>query len=96
MRKILAVVAMISMVTPAFGQDYGHRSGHRVGQRYGHAPTPPPRPYVRGDRNILPWVAGGLAIGALSGAYWYNKRRCYDDLIGYDRRGREIWERYCD
>jgi hypothetical protein len=92
MRKILIVVALISMVAPAFGQEVGHR----VGQRSGHVPMPIPRPYGRDGGSILPWVAGGLAIGALTGAYWYNNRRCYDELVGYDRRGREVWETNCN
>jgi hypothetical protein len=96
MRKILTLVALLSMVAPAFGQEFGHERGHRVGQHSGHAPLPPPRPYGRDGGNILPWVAGGLAIGALSGIYLYEQRRCYDELVGYDRRGREVWETYCN
>jgi hypothetical protein len=96
MRKILTVVALLSMVAPALGQEAGHRVGHGVGHHSGHVPLPPPRPYGRDGRNILPWVAGGVTLGILSGAYWYNNRRCYDEMVGYDRRGREVWEINCN
>jgi len=41
-------------------------------------------------------VAGAIGLGVLgAGAYYYN-RRCWDEMIGYDRWGREVWQRYCN
>lgn len=87
MRKFLVVASLLIMSTPAMAQ-YHRRN----------PPLPTPRPYVQGQRNILPWVAGGLALGALGSTYYYNNRRrdCWEELIGYDRRGREIWETICN
>ena len=84
MRNIIVAVCLLSS-TAASAHDYRRR-----------VPTPQPRPYYHNDRSIMPWVAGGLLLGAMGGMYMYNQRRCYDELVGYDRRGREIWERYCD
>jgi hypothetical protein len=88
MRKLLIVVSMLAMSSSAFAGDWHHR----------RAPPPPLRPYAGGHHNILPWVAGGLALGALGGAYYYNRPRpeCWEELVGYDRRGREVWETVCN
>ena len=85
MRKLLlASVALISMTTLVEAQ-------HR------HRYNPPPRHH----HNVAPWVAGGLALGIL-GAMTYDawgrpvrQSRCWDEMVGYDRYGRQIWERYC-
>ena len=84
MRKFLVVASLLIVSTPAMAQ-YQRR----------HVPLPTPRPYVQGHRNILPWVAGGLALGGL---YYYNRsrRECWDEFTGYDRRGREVWETVCN
>ena len=87
MRGLLIIVSLLAMTSTAVAD--GHRRNRYI-------PTPPPRPYTGGNHNILPWVAGGLALGALGGAYYYNRRNCYDDLIGYDRRGREVWQTICE
>jgi hypothetical protein len=89
MRKLLIVVSLLAMTSTAVADGY-HK--HRP------IPMPPPRPYTGGNHNILPWVAGGLALGVLGGAYYYNRNRiCYDELIGYDRyRGREMWQTICE
>lgn len=90
MRKFLVVVSLLAMTFPALAEDHRHR----------RVPTPPPRPYAGGHHSILPFVAGAAALGALGlgSTYWYNsqRRRCWDELIGYDRRGREVWETVCN
>jgi len=96
MRKLLIVASLLVMSTASVAADGRHMYGHR------NAPLPTPRPYMHKNHNILPWVAGGLALGALGGAYYYDRSfpryrsDCYEDLIGYDRRGREIWRKYCN
>ena len=89
MRKLLIVASLLAFSTAAVAAD-----GRRM---YGG----PNRPQHR-SHNVLPWVAGGLALGALGGAYYYNqsppryRSECYEDLVGYDRYGREIWRKYCN
>lgn len=60
--------------------------------------NPPPRQYHHHQhRGINPWVAGALGLGILgAGTYLYNNRTCWDELVGYDRYGRELWQRYCN
>ena len=68
MRKLLLIAATVLMVTPALA-DQRHR-------RY----NPPPQ---RHHHNVAPWVAGGLALGLLGGAYYYNNygRQCWDEPV---------------
>ena len=84
MRKVLiATAALLVMTTAATAQHYQRRY------------NPPPKPH---RHNIAPWVAGGLALGvlgALTYDQWGRPVRCWDELVGYDRYGREVWERYC-
>ena len=90
MRKLLLIAATVLMVTPAMA-DQRHR-------RY----NPPPQ---RHHHNVAPWVAGGLALGLLGGAYYYNNynRQCWDepvtDRFGYqlfDQYGRPMVRRFCN
>lgn len=93
-RMFVASVALLGMMTVAEAQNY-----HR------HRYNPPPRHHHHNHRpkqhNVMPWVAGGLALGIL-GAMTYDawgrpihQPRCWDEMIGYDRYGRQVWERYC-
>ena len=88
MRKLLLIAATVLMVTPAMADYRNHRY------------NPPPQ---RHHHNVAPWVAGGLALGLLGGAYYYNNRRCWDepvtDRFGYqlfDQYGRPMIRRFCD
>ena len=84
MRKLLlASVALISMMNVATAQYYNHRR------------APPPRHH----HNPAPWIAGAIGLGLL-GAMTYDAwgrpvRQCWDEMIGYDRYGREVYQRYC-
>ena len=86
-RMFVASIALLGMMTVAEAQNY-----HR------HRYNPPPRQHHH--RNVAPWVAGGLALGIL-GAMTYDawgrpvQPRCWDEMLGYDRYGRVVWERYC-
>lgn len=79
MRKLLTIAITIAMITPAFA-DYRHR-------RY----TPPAQHHHH--RNVMPWIAGGLALGVLGGAYYYNQRQCWDEQV-VDRYGYPVFDRY--
>jgi hypothetical protein len=90
MRKLLLIAATVLMVTPAMAD-----------QRYRRYNPPPQRHH----HNVAPWVAGGLALGLLGGAYYYNNygRQCWDepvtDRFGYqlfDQYGRPMVRRFCN
>ena len=90
MRKLLIVASLLAMSPAAIAADGRHMYGG------------PNRP-ARGGANVLPWIAGGLALGAIAGgAYYYDqsppryRRECWENLVGYDRYGREIWRKYCN
>jgi hypothetical protein len=94
MRKLittLSIAAVMLASTPVFAQ-HRHNHGYRPHQPQRHYYAPP----QRHRHNWVPYALGGLALGALgTGMYYYNNRQCWDELIGYDRRGREVFERYC-
>jgi hypothetical protein len=87
MRKFLIVASLLAMTVPAVADQRRH-------------PQPQRRPY-----NLLPMVMVPLALGA--GAYYYSREQysrrpirypepeCWDELVGHDRRGREIWNIVC-
>jgi hypothetical protein len=90
MRNLLIVASLLAMSSAAMAADGRRMYGHNRSARGGYS-------------NVLPWVAGGLALGALAGgAYYYDRSppryrsECYEDMIGYDRYGREIWRKYCN
>jgi type IV secretory pathway TrbF-like protein len=104
MRKIaigLSVVALLASALPVFAQHHRHGHGYRPHQqRHYHAPRHVQRYHYhaprRNNNNWVPYALGGLALGALgAGAYYYNDRQCWDEMIGYDRYGRQVFERYC-
>jgi hypothetical protein len=90
MRKLIIVASLLAMTVPAMADQKRHRD----------PPLPQRRPY-----NLLPMVVVPLAIGA--GMYYYSREQysrrpitypepeCWDELVGYDRRGREIWNVVC-
>lgn len=95
MRKIMIVTAMavlgsIFTFSEAAAQ---YRSNH-YGYRHHVAPrhyAPPVRHYHRPRHNWAPYAAGALALGALGGAYYYNRPTCWIETQDmFDRRGRYI------
>jgi hypothetical protein len=90
MRKLITTLSIATMMlasTPVLAQ-HRHNHGYRA---------PPPRHHVvpRHRNNYAPWVAGAIGLGVLGSMYYYNNRQCWDEFIGYDRYGREVFERYC-
>jgi hypothetical protein len=80
MKRTLIALATMLALTGSANADYRRHRGHHGG-----------------------WAAplvGGLLLGGALGYYGYQERlyarpRCYWDIIGYDRYGREIMERVC-
>ena len=81
MRNLIVVstIALAALTTVAEARDRHHR-GHHRGHYHHH----------RGG-HVLPWIAGGAALGILGGAYYYNscrweRRPVYNrwgDFVGY-------------
>lgn len=88
MRKSIIIAACVLMVTPALGKDFGqqvgHRSGHQVGQRVGHRYDP------------APFIAGAIGLSILGAIIASRPRDCWQEIIGYDRYGRRIYETVCN
>ena len=93
----LAITAITAV--PAMAQHRHHDRGYRPHVQRHYVPSRQHyhRHQPRHNNNWVPYAIGGLALGALgAGTYYYNNRPvCWDEVIGYDRRGREVIERYC-
>ena len=87
MKRTLIALATIIALTGAASADYrGHRGHHNRGH-HGHQ-----------GRGYMAPLVGGLLLGGLGyyGYQQYQRRvQCWDEMVGYDRRGREVWQRYC-
>lgn len=107
MRKLLAAIIVFIMTTPAFAQQNHHRRGHHGhhGHHYNHQHRHHHQQqnyyyYQKRNNNVAPWVLGGLALGAL-GAYAITNpaplgfTACWQEVIGYDRYGRPVYDQVC-
>jgi hypothetical protein len=87
MRSILIAISVLAMTGSALADPvYRHRT--------------PPRHHHQ--HNVMPWVAGAIGLGVL-GALTYDqwgrpvrRRECWDEYVGYDYRGRPMYERVCN
>ena len=101
MRKLLAIVIIFIMTMPAMaGQQRHDRRGYQQHTHQRHHHQQPRHYQPQRHNNIAPWIAGGLALGAL-GAYAVIPRAprhimtCWEEIIGYDRRGRPVYDEVC-
>ena len=82
-RTLIALATIIALTGAADAQHRGHHNrGH-----HGHQ-----------GRGYMAPLVGGLLLGGLGyyGYQQYQRRvQCWDEMVGYDRRGREVWERFC-
>jgi hypothetical protein len=87
MRKLVLVLSLLAMATPAMADPYDHR----------RIPQPHRRPYEHRGHGAAPWIAGAIGLGVL-GAIIANqppRPTCWNEMVGYDRFGREVWQRVC-
>lgn len=83
MRSILIAISVLIMTGSALADPaYRYRN---VPRHHSHQP------------NVLPWVAGAIGLGVL-GALTYDRpvRRCWNEYVGDDYRGRPVYERICN
>jgi hypothetical protein len=86
MRKLLLALSVLALTsTTAMAQHRGHFGGHRGGHHHGHR------------HNAIPWIAGAAALG-IAGAIMYDQynRRCWREVVGYDRWGNPVTGRFCN
>lgn len=80
MRKLMIAVAVFGSMFTVSEAAAQHRHNH-YGYRHHHvAPryyAPPVRHYHRPNHNWVPYAAGAIALGALGGAYYYNRPACW-------------------
>jgi len=89
MRRLLIATTLIVMATSAVADPYNHRH-----------PLPQRRPYEHRQHSIMPWVAGAVGLGVLGAIIANQPERpvsgCWNEMVGYDRWGNEVWKRYCN
>jgi len=101
MRKIvLASVALLAMTTISEAQNR-HRHHHH-GYHHGYHHRPPMRQHYHPPRyNAAPWIAGAIGLGVL-GALTYDawgrpyRPVCYNEYIGLDRYGNQVYQQRCE
>lgn len=74
MKKVLALsfIALTLGATVAEARDRFRGGSHGY-----HRPAAPPVRHYQHRNNVLPWIAGGAALGILgAGAYYYNQNYC--------------------
>lgn len=79
MKRTLIALITVIALTSAANADYRGRRGYQ-------------------GRGYMAPLVGGLLLGGLGyyGYQQYQRRvQCWDEMVGYDRYGREVWERYC-
>jgi len=89
----VVVVSVVASVVATSAMAYDRRR-HRHNHGYAH-----PQQYYgnRHDSNAGAWVAGAIGLGILGAIIASeSQRQCYDDMVGYDRYGREIWRTICN
>ena len=80
LRALFLLVAFSVLTTPTFADEFHHR-------RFEHRPVPH---YHNG-------VLLGLGAAAIIGSiFYFEGRRCWNELVGYDQWGREIVQRRCE
>jgi len=112
MRKIvtsmIGIGAILVSILPAEAQRYQRGYAPRptvrqyvapryVAPRYVAPRYAAPR-YVRPQNNWVPYVIGGLALGALVGNYFYNNYGdvCHNEVIDFDYRNMPITGTVCE
>lgn len=98
MKKLIAFTLTATMLTATAAQAdyYGRRGGYRA-PAYNHHQHRAPAYNHRGNNWVAPVIGGLLLGGALYGAHRYYQPQpvCWDEVVGYDRYGREVWQRLC-
>jgi hypothetical protein len=83
MRKLLLAVALISATTPALADwNQRHRPVYRDVPRYHHD-----------GRGFLLGLGAAAVLGSI---FYFNGRRCWNELVGYDQWGNELVQRRCE
>ena len=109
MRKIIiASIALLAMSVPVEAQHrrdhhHGYQPQHRQHFQQRNHYRPPAGHHRSHNRshNAAPWIAGVIGLGIL-GALTYDQwgrpvqPRCWNEYIGVDRHGRQVYRQVCN
>ena len=79
-RALLLLIAVSVITTPTFADEYHHRRPARI---YRH----------NGGGALLLGLGAAAIVGSI---FYFEGRRCWNELVGYDQWGREIVQRRCE
>ena len=107
MRKTITamtvIAGMVLSAIPAEAQYHNRRPVYRSAPHYHAVPRYQPRyytqpRYVHPRHNWVPYVIGGLALGAVVGGLFYNQygEVCHREVINYDYSGRPLTGIVCE
>ena len=80
LKALLLATAFAVVTTPTFADEYHHR---RPAPIYRH----------NGNNGFLLGLGAAAIIGSI---FYFEGRRCWNELVGYDQWGREIVQRRCE
>jgi hypothetical protein len=94
---IIACAALFLSIAPAEAQHRRHGYGGHYWNHHSHYYRSH-RPYRHYRRNnIAPYVAGAIGAAIIGGIiYDQYGRRCFREVVGYDRFGDPITRRVCE
>ena len=84
LKALLLATAIAVVTTPTFADEFHHRRPeHRPAPIYRH----------NGNNGFLFGLGAAAIIGSI---FYFEGRRCWNELVGYDQWGREIVQRRCE
>jgi hypothetical protein len=88
-KALTVAVALTAVSSTAMADQYRHRQHQRQHHGYNH----------HRNNNMALGIGLGLLGAGLAGAYYYNQRpapqQCWNELSGYDYRGRPVYTVVC-
>lgn len=82
MRKLLVIASLLAMTTAASAEDWRHER-HRPAPHHGRWVGP----------GVLLGIGAAAAIGTI---FYYEGRRCWNEMAGYDEYGNKLVRRVCE
>jgi len=87
MRKLLVIASLLAMTTVASAEDWRHERHH---------PAPAPHYEHRHGGGVNGFLLGLGAAAIVGSIFYYEGRRCWNELVGYDQWGNQVVRRVCE